>query len=370
VEGGKGEQRQKQLQRQMWVFVKMGAGFFALIIQCIAAPRGMRAVKRGYFIRKARIPIPAFDMFLSPALPPEKSLATLERGWHNSLIDFTQHELPKLVFILILAFVIQRVVNYFVHRLRRMADRHAAHDSSRASQLRTVASILRATSYAVIGFIVLLHVLSVFSINLTPLLASAGVVGVGIGLGAQSLFKDVLNGIFILVENQFNVGEVVTIASMTGTVEDLSLRCTTVRDANGTLYIIPNSQVATVANQSRNFSVATLNIGVDASANPQKVLRVLTALAAEVRKDPAFEKILLADPVVLGVDKIVGREVTYAVNFRVRVSKKDDVLRAMRARVIQGFEKEGIPLGMDPANLFVVKHTDPTAPPVGPTLGS
>ncbi|NYF80372.1 mechanosensitive ion channel family protein [Granulicella arctica] len=237
------------------------------------------------------------------------------------------------------------------------------HDSGRAAQLRTVASILRATSYAVIGFILLLHILSVFSINLAPILASAGVVGVGVGLGAQSLFKDVLNGMFILIENQYNVGEVVKLASLQGTVEDLTLRCTTLRDGDGTLYIIPNSQVATVANLSRDFSVATLSISVDASADPEKVMRVLTAVAMEVRKDPALEKMILADPVVLGVDKIAGREVMYPVNFRVRANQKDIVLRAMRLRVIPAFEQEGIPLGTDPANMFIIKHMDPTAPP-------
>jgi small-conductance mechanosensitive channel len=308
-------------------------------------------------------------LLLNPALPDE-SLATLERGWHNELIDFAQHELPKLIFILILAFVLIRVMDFFVKRLRKLADRYAAHDSGRASQLRTVASILRATSYAVVGFIVLLHILSVFNINLTPLLASAGVVGVGIGLGAQSLFKDVLNGVFILVENQYNVGEVVKIAALQGTVEDLSLRCTTLRDGDGTLYIIPNSQIATVANLSRDFSVATLNVGVDASANPAKVIEVLKTAAMEVRKLPQFERTILADPVVLGVDMIAGGEVTYPVNFRVRANQKDDVLRAMRARVIPAFETAGIPLGIDPANLFIVKHTDPTAPPAVQTIGA
>ncbi|MEO6803028.1 MAG: mechanosensitive ion channel domain-containing protein [Granulicella sp.] len=294
----------------------------------------------------------------------------MERGWHNAVIDFAQHELPKLIFILILAFVLLRVMDFFVHRLRKLADRQMTHDSGRASQLRTVASILRATSFAVVGFIVLLHILSVFNINLTPLLASAGVVGVGIGLGAQSLFKDMLNGIFILVENQYNVGEVVTLASLTGTVEDLTLRTTTLRDGNGTLYIIPNSQVATVANLSRDFSVATLSVGVDASADPTKVLEVLKITAMEVRKLPQFEKIILADPVVLGVDKIAGREVMYPVNFRVRANQKDGVLREMRARVIPAFEKAGIPLGVDPANLFIVKNADPTAPPAPPSIGA
>ncbi len=250
----------------------------------------------------------------------------------------------------------------------KLAD-HQVGNSQRAAQLRTMAAILRGTSYGIIGFIVLLHVLSIFNINLTPLLASAGVVGVGIGLGAQSIFKDMLNGIFILVEDQYNVGEVVKIAGLQGTVEDLTLRCTTLRDGDGTVYIIPNSQIATVSNLSRDFSIAGLNLNVDASADPDKVMAVLKSVALEVRNDPAFKQIVMADPDVPGVDQIKGREVTYPITIRVRANQKDGVLRELRRRIIKAFEAQGIPLGTDPANMLIMQHTDPTAPPAAPTLG-
>jgi small conductance mechanosensitive channel len=216
----------------------------------------------------------------------------------------------------------------------------------------------------VIGFIVLLHVLDVVGINLTPLLASAGVVGVGIGLGAQSLFKDIINGIFILVENQYNVGDTVKVASLTGTVEDLSLRLTTLRDGDGTVYFIPNSQIATVSNLSRDFAVATLSVSVDASADPDKVLRVLRDTALAVRNDAAFKEVAVADPDVPGVDAISGRVVSYPVSLRVRINQKDAILRELRRRILQAFEANGIPLGTDPNTLLVMQHADPTAPPV------
>jgi small conductance mechanosensitive channel len=232
--------------------------------------------------------------------------------------------------------------------MRRLADRHQRENPQRASELRTLAAILRATAYGIISFIVLINVLSLLGIDTKTLLASAGVVGVGIGLGAQSLFKDMLNGIFILVEGQYNVGDLVTIASVTGTVEDLSLRITKVRDGNGTLYFIPNSQVATVSNLSRDFTVATLSVTVDATADPDKVIRVLRDTALAVRNDPRFGNIALADPDVPGVDAISGRVVTYPVAMRVRINQKDAILRELRRRVIQAFEQSAIPLGTDP----------------------
>lgn len=296
-------------------------------------------------------------------------LQILERDWQNDILEFARRDLPRLFAILVLAFILQRAVAFFVHRMRHLADRQVG-NAQRASQLRTMAAILRATSYSILGFIVLLHILSLFNINLTPLLASAGVVGVGIGLGAQSIFKDMLNGIFILIEDQYNVGEVVKIAGLQGTVEDLTLRCTTLRDADGTLYIIPNSQIATVSNLSRDFSVATLNVSVDASADPNRVLALLHDLATQVRRDPAFAQVIINDPNLPGIDRINGRELVYPISLRVRANQRDGVLRELRLRVVETFKREHIPLGLDPANLFQLQipKPDPTAPPTQPII--
>ncbi len=308
---------------------------------------------------------------LSPPAPMQYEYLpkVLERNWHNFVIQFVANDLPRLVVVLVIAFTLQRIIAIFVNRLRRRADKQVG-NSQRAAQLRTVAAIVRATSYGLIGFIVLLHILSLFNINLTPLLASAGVVGVGIGLGAQSIFKDMINGIFILVEDQYNVGEVVTIAGLKGTVEDLTLRLTRLRDGEGTLYVIPNSQIASVANFSRDYSVASLPVSVDASANPDRVMALLRKVAAEVRHDSAFKQVIIADPDILGVDKINGREVIYPVNLRVRANQRDPVLRELRRRIILAFEKEGIPLGVSSNMLIMQQKADPTAPPAAPTIGA
>ena len=309
---------------------------------------------------------------------PLNSFADVVHQWHHDLLHFLHHDLlyfvhkdlPELILIAIEAFILVGIVHFFVNRLRRLATRQAA-SPQRANELLTVAAILRATAYSVIGFIVLLHVLLVFDVKITPILASAGVVGVGVGLGAQSLFKDIINGIFILIENQYNVGDTVTLASLTGTVEDLSLRLTTLRDAGGALYFIPNSQIATVSNLSRDFAVASLTLTVDASADPDTVLRVLRATALAVRNDPAFKDAAVADPDVPGVDAISGRVVTYPVTLRVRISRKDAVLRELRRRILQAFEQNAIPLGTDPANMLLMHHSDPTAPPAQqPLTGS
>jgi small conductance mechanosensitive channel len=306
-------------------------------------------------------------MFLFATPPqddiPELTWAEIKHDWHHDILGFVRGDLPSLIFVFLYAFILLRIILFFVNRVRRLADRHAEASPQRANELRTLASILRATAYAVIGFIVLLHVLVILHISYTPYLASAGVVGVGIGLGAQSLFKDIINGIFILIENQFNVGDTVKLASLTGTVVNLSLRLTTLRDGDGTLYFIPNSQIATVSNLSRDFAVATLNLTVDASADPDKVLGILRSTALAVRNDSAFKDVALSDPDVPGVDAISGRVVTYPVTIQVRIDQKDAILRELRRRILQAFEENAIPLGTDPNSMLVMQHADPTAPP-------
>ncbi len=285
-------------------------------------------------------------------------MLSVEHGWHLDLLNFAQSGLPKIVVALLIAFVAQRLVLGFTNRLRRRADTLVG-NGRRSAQLRTVAGILRATAYGLIGFYVFLQTLSAIGVPLGPFLASAGVIGLGISFGAQSLFKDMLNGVFILVEDQFSVGDTVKVAGLQGTVEDLTLRCTKLRDGDGTLHIIPNSQIATVSNQSRDFSVGTLSLNVSSREDPDRVLAVLKQVAAEVRADDAFRDIVLADPEVPGVDRIAGREVTYPINLRVRATQRDGVLRELRRRILLTFAREHIDLGTGTATL-VLERTEPT----------
>jgi len=287
---------------------------------------------------------PGADAINGSVAHDERVFDILRNDWRSDFIDFIHRDLPRLLVILLIAFALAQVISFFVRRMRALADRQVG-NSKRASQLRTMASVLRATGYFFVVFFFLLQVLPIFNIDLKPLLASAGVIGLGISFGAQSIFKDMLTGIFILIEDQFNVGDWVKLAELTGTVEDMTLRCTTLRDGDGTLNIIPNSQITSVQNYSRQYSIAMLNVSVDSSANPDEVVAALRELASSVRHDPAFKDVVLADPDIPGVDKISGREVIYPVNLRVRANQKDGVLRELRRRILLSFNQKGIALG-------------------------
>jgi small-conductance mechanosensitive channel len=314
------------------------------------------------------MPLSAPQPALSTSLPhDEHFFHHILEGWQADFAHFMEYGLPKLLFAILLAVIFQRIVAFFVRRMQKRAD-HLVGNAQRASQLRTMSSILRATAYGIIGFYLLTQILGAIGVSLGPFIASAGVIGLGISFGAQSIFKDMLTGIFILVEDQYNVGDTIKIAGLTGNVEDLSLRVTKLRDGDGTLYIVPNSQITTVSNLSRDFAVGTLNVSVDARENPDRVMKVLKDLAAQVRKDEAFKDIVMADPDIPGVDKISGYEVLYPINVRVMVNQRDGVLRELRRRILLAFEKEGIAFGSTSSTMIMQNPGTPTGPkPPDPT---
>jgi small-conductance mechanosensitive channel len=259
------------------------------------------------------------------------------------LVNDLQHLIKDLIAILIFAWIALWLVKVITNRMRRAAERHPTIGLARTAQIRTLASVLRATGIGVVGFFVVITILrDVFDLNLGPLLASAGVAGVAIGLAAQTIVKDMINGMLVLVEDQYNVGDWVTIAGVTGTVEAMSLRKTAVRGGDGVLYLVPNSQITVVANQNRDFSTTTLNISVDFSANPDKVIALLTKISGEVRQEPAYKDIFLEDPKVLGVDQIKGTEVIYPITVKTLARKQFDALREMQKRIRLALEENNM----------------------------
>jgi small conductance mechanosensitive channel len=228
---------------------------------------------------------------------------------------------------------------------------HRDKSPGRHSQVRTFAGILRTTLNAILWSLTALQLLTILGVNLGPLLASAGVAGIALGLAAQTIVKDILNGMLIVIEDQFNVGDTVRLTGMTGTVESMSLRRTELRDGDGTLYVVPNSQITTVANLSRDFSVATVNVSVDFSASPDKVVPLLTQIAMDIRNDKTFSDVFLKDPEVLGVDSIAGSQVVYPVVFKTLATKQYGPIREFRRRVRIALEENAMLPG-DPNRIF------------------
>ena len=289
---------------------------------------------------------------------------TIDAKWISDLQDFIHEALPKIVVIVIFAWLAARLLKLITGRVLKMAERHSGGVRS-ISQIRTLASVIRATGIGIIVFLALMEVLPLLGFKLEPLLASAGVAGVALGLAAQTIVKDCLNGVLILVEDQYNVGDVVKLAGLGGTVEAMTLRRTMVRDSDGTLYVIPNSQITTVANQTREFSVATINVSVDFSADPDKVMALLKDVAMGVRNDPKYKDVFLADPTLLGVDAIKGSQVIYPVQLRTRANQQWAAMRETQRRIRIALAENHMLPG-DPLRVF---GTHGAVPVIGPGEG-
>jgi small conductance mechanosensitive channel len=270
--------------------------------------------------------------------------------WAVDAQEFVRIKLPHLVVIAAIAFVLSRLLRLITSQMIRAAERHAS-NPNHIGQVKTLAGVIRASGLAIIGLIAGLQFLDALGVNLAPLLASAGVAGIAIGLAAQNIVKDMLNGILILIEDQFNVGDTVRLAGLSGTVEAMTLRRTTVRDVDGTLYVIPNSQITTVANLNAGYSVATVNVSVDFSANPDQVVELLKGIAMDIRTSEEYRDLFVADPQVPGVDAVKGSEVVFPVIFKTLATKQYTPVREFRRRVRLALEEHNMLPG-DPNRVF------------------
>ena len=270
--------------------------------------------------------------------------------WIHDTQEFIHLRLPHLLVAALIAFILYRILSVVTSRMVRIAEQHAA-AHSRMAQVRTMAGVIRATGLTIIAAIVTMQFMAAVGVNLAPLLASAGVAGVAIGLAAQNIVRDMLNGILILLEDQFNVGETIKIAGVSGVVESMTLRKTTLRDGDGTLYVVPNSQITTVANLSMDYSVATVNVSVDFSAHPDKVTELLKKTAMDVRNSDEFRDVFIADPQVLGVDAVKGSELIFPVVFKTRATQQYGPVREFKRRVRLALEENQVLPG-DPYRVY------------------
>jgi len=282
----------------------------------------------------------------------EPRFQDLWHDWHDDLIEFARHQLPKLLAILLIAFILIRLLGIITRKVVEIGQRKSLHPTIRAQQIATVVGVIRSAGIFVIMLVTLMQVLLVFSINVAPLLASAGIAGLAIGFGAQTMVKDVINGFFILAENQFEVGDTIRTAGVQGTVEEITMRRTVLRDADGTLHIVPNGNMQIVSNATRDWTQVTLHVAADYSEDSDRVLQLLQQVAEEFYNSTNFREEIVAQPEVPGIERITGQEVDYLMLVKVRPGKQFEVARELRRRIKACFEKNKIKAG-SPAQVYI-----------------
>jgi moderate conductance mechanosensitive channel len=265
--------------------------------------------------------------------------------WSDRGVNFLRDDMPKLVGLLLVALILLRILQVISNRVDKLSRSSELPSGFRAQQMRTVGGVVHGVGMFFIIFITAVAALGTVGIDMRPLLASAGVAGLAIGFGAQTLVKDVINGFFILIENQYEVGDNVKIGGVQGSVELMTLRRTVLRDGDGTVHVIPNSTISVVSNMTRDWTQVALHVSVDYKEDSDRVIQVLSEAAAEVRNDDRYANLLVAEPVVHGIDRVRGTEVEYLVTAKTRPGQQFTVSRELRRVVKNCLQKNNIEPG-------------------------
>ncbi|CAN5898751.1 mechanosensitive ion channel family protein [soil metagenome] len=287
--------------------------------------------------------------------------------------------LLQIVIIVTLAWVAVMLLRRLARRLmNRLKAREAAGPPALGTVTRRNQRIdaLSAVTHSVIGLAVwsvaVLTVLgATIGLNVAPLLAGAGILGVALGFGAQNVVRDVLSGMFMLIEDQYGVGDVINVGEAVGVVEGVSLRTTRLRDVTGTLWHVPNGEIRRVGNMSQEWSRALLDIGVAYGSDIDRAAEVIQAVADEMATEETYETLFLADPEIWGVESLTDDAVLIRLVVKTRPGEQWAISRELRRRIKLSFDREGIEIpfpqqtvwlrrdaGLAPSDLSV----DPSAP--------
>jgi len=258
-------------------------------------------------------------------------------GYKEELLKFA----GTIIGIFVLAFILIKAGDLIINRILKPRDQKFYFDERRILTLRTLAkSILRYIVYFIIGFTVLGQIAELTGTDLKGFLAGAGIMGVALGFGAQSLVKDIITGFFILLENQYVVGEYITTGGFSGFVEEIELRVTKLRDWGGEHHIIPNGQITAVTNFSRGSMRALVEIGIAYEEDINRALEVMQRTAADLAGE--FGDIIVEGPEVLGVVAFGPSEVVIRTVAKTKPMEQWRVERELRKRFKEAFDREGI----------------------------
>ena len=264
--------------------------------------------------------------------------------------------LIRLAAIWITAWGCGRLVRFIAGRIvKAVDDGDETHLSVREKRGQTVAQLLRSVGRVVIVLVATLLSLDLF-FDIGPLLAGAGILGLAISFGAQSLVKDIISGFFILLENQFAVGDVIETAGKSGTVERMTLRVVMLRDLRGVLHIIPNGQMTVVSNQTRGWARAVVEVGVAYEVDVDHALDVFRDEAAQFGKDPVWEHRLDGAPEVLGVESLADNAVVIRTNLRTLPGEQWAAAREFRRRLKARLDHEDIDIPYPQRTVHVRPH--------------
>lgn len=282
----------------------------------------------------------------------------------DTLLDYLHlpKELLHVIVILTLAWVLM-IVSRRLIRLFRNYMNSRAKSAEDIRRIETLARVFRYIDTVVITLVAGMLALSELGISIAPILGAAGVVGLAVGFGAQSLIKDYFNGFFLLLENQIRQGDVVEVCGRTGVVEDITLRYVCLRDNEGSVHYVPNGQIDIVTNKSRDYAQALIDFGVAYRENLNEVYEVVRAVSRALREDPAIGPMILEDVEIQGVQDWADSAVLVRCRFKTVALEQWNVRRAFLGRLKEEFDAHGIEIPFPHLTIYAGQDKQGNAPP-------
>ncbi|MCS6932244.1 MAG: mechanosensitive ion channel, partial [Acetobacteraceae bacterium] len=265
---------------------------------------------------------------------------------------------------LFVAVAVWEAANAAIQRKLDQLSKDAA--AAKSARVRTLLPMLRTVLTGAIGITVILIILSEIGVNVAPLLAGAGVVGLAIGFGSQTLVRDIITGIFLLAEDAVSVGDVVSLGGLSGVVEQLSIRSIRLRALDGSVHIIPFSAVTTVTNMTRDFSQAVMDVSVAYNEDTDRVSEVLREIGAGMREDARWGAVIRDDLEIMGVDRLADSGVVIRCRFKTEPMQRWNVQREFFRRMKKRFDEEGIEIPFPHRKLIMQPAEPPRHPPPAP----
>ena len=263
-----------------------------------------------------------------------------ENAW-EAIRDWLLTSGLRIVFILVASLIASRSLRVLRVRLEKIIA-GAVPTGEQAQRARTLTTVMHSISMVAMAIIAGMMILQELGLDIAPLIAGAGVAGVALGLGAQTLIRDIIGGFFILLEDQFAVGDSIQVGNIAGGVEKMTLRATFLRDLEGTLHVIPNGEMRIISNRTKDWSRAVVDLGVAYEEDIGRVMAALGNIGHGFYQDEEFAPLLLEEPTVTGVEALGDWAVTVRIVVKTKPGKQWDVARELRRRIKESFEREGI----------------------------
>ncbi|HEY1468627.1 MAG TPA: mechanosensitive ion channel family protein [Candidatus Acidoferrum sp.] len=262
----------------------------------------------------------------------------------NYLLNISPSNVIHLVVILAAALILNHLLRLVTKLIVKPASTQTRAAQAREQQTRTLAGVINSAGSKVVWAVALLTAAQEIGINVTPVAALAGLASLAVGFGAQNLVRDIISGFYIILEDQYVVGDTIQVGETIGRVEHVTLRRTVVRDPRGALVTLSNGDIRTVGNLSRDWSQTFVDVSVSPQIAQEKALQALEAAIAEFRGDPAWSQVLVDGPRILGLQSYDQAASTIRLQVRTAPSRQDDVARELRRRIQLEFQRQGIPL--------------------------